>query len=112
MMSAGTAGLQLHVEVRIRPDAIEDFLACVTTLVATALAEPGVVSYQVGRLLGPPGGFLFLERYVDEPALAAHLATQACQDYVAALPGWLVEAATARIEHITPAQQLVIEATV
>ena len=50
--------------------------AALTTMRTLSRAEPGNLDYQVLRDPQEPGRFVLYERYVDEAAFQAHLATE------------------------------------
>jgi quinol monooxygenase YgiN len=96
-----TESLLLTVAVDIDPAHLGDFHDAVDDLTRTAAEEPGVLEYRVTQELGYQNRFVFIERYVDQDALAAHQQTPACAAYVAALPGWLARPTAAVVDAAT-----------
>jgi quinol monooxygenase YgiN len=73
---------ELHVVATIPAKAgSEDGIrAALTTLAEATRQEPGCVSYDLHESASAPGTFVTLERWTDQAALEAHLAS----DHVAA----------------------------
>jgi quinol monooxygenase YgiN len=76
----------VHALLPIRPDARADFLAAASDAVQAGNAEPGVLEYHLQESVANPNTFTLTERYVDQAALDAHLASEAAATAIAALP--------------------------
>jgi len=79
--------------------ALADILAA---CVAPSRAETGCLTYRLHRDRGRPGRFVFIERWADAAAFAAHQATPHFQALVAAVG-----------DHVeTPPEVMVVEAII
>lgn len=67
--------LVVHVQVRVRPGRVEDFLAATLVNARASLAEPGVVRFDVLQDQADPAHVILTEVYRDEEASAAHKLT-------------------------------------
>jgi (4S)-4-hydroxy-5-phosphonooxypentane-2,3-dione isomerase len=67
--------LIVHVQVRVRPDRVEDFVAATLVNARASLAEPGVLRFDVLQDRADPGHVVLVEVYRDEEAPAAHKLT-------------------------------------
>jgi (4S)-4-hydroxy-5-phosphonooxypentane-2,3-dione isomerase len=82
--------LVVHVQVRVRPGRVEDFLAATLVNARASLAEPGVVRFDVLQDQADPAHVILTEVYRDEEASAAHKLTPhyaAWRDSVAEMMG-------------------------
>ena len=86
--------LVVHAVLPIRDDAREDFLGAVGQLIEPTREEPGVLEYGLHESVESPGTFTMVERYVDDAAFDAHLATAHFQAAAGGLAGWLAGAPT------------------
>lgn len=80
--------LVVHVQVRVRPDRVEDFLAATLVNARASLDEPGVLRFDVIQDQADPAHVVLVEVYRDEAAAAAHKDTahyQTWRDAVAEL---------------------------
>ena len=78
--------LVVHVDVGVRPQDLDAFLAATDQNARASRDEPGVVRFDVLRDRDDPGRVLLVEVYRDEAASAAHKDTthyQAWRDAVA-----------------------------
>ena len=63
-----------HVELRVRPEQLDNFRTLTAEMVAVTRREPGVLSYQ--RFVSEDGTTVYAcERYSDSGAAVAHLET-------------------------------------
>jgi quinol monooxygenase YgiN len=63
-----------HVELAVKPSALEDFRALTGEMVEATRGEPGVLSYE--RFVSADGMVVHVyERYADSAAAVAHLRT-------------------------------------
>ncbi len=60
----------------VRPGEEEQVASALRNMRAPSRAEPGNLEYQVLRDPRQPGRFVLYERYADEAAFQAHLATE------------------------------------
>lgn len=67
--------LVVHVDVRIRPERIGDFLAATVINARASLAEPGVLRFDVIQDQSDPAHAVLVEVYRDDEASAAHKLT-------------------------------------
>lgn len=67
--------LVVHVEVRVRPELIEEFLAATLTNARASLQEPGVLRFDVVQDRADPAHVVLVEVYRDDAAAAAHKET-------------------------------------
>jgi quinol monooxygenase YgiN len=66
------AELGLTAEVTAKPEYIEPLRAALMMLIAPSRAEDGCLQYDLYEDRGQPGHFIFIERWRDAAALAAH----------------------------------------
>ena len=64
----------LMVELRGRPERLEELESTLRSLAAAARAEPGIACYAVQCRADRPDAFLLCEWYRDEAAWEAHMA--------------------------------------
>ncbi len=65
----------LMVEVRVRPERREEFLAAISANAeASVRDEPGCLRFDVCSVAADPDRFVFYELYADADAFAAHRA--------------------------------------
>lgn len=57
---------------RADESAVERVASALAAMVEPTLAEPGNLTYRVGRVVGDPAEFVLVEEYVDEAAFEAH----------------------------------------
>jgi (4S)-4-hydroxy-5-phosphonooxypentane-2,3-dione isomerase len=67
--------LVVHVQVRVRPGRVEDFLAATLVNARASLAEPGVLRFDVLQDQADPAHVILTEVYRDKEASAAHKLT-------------------------------------
>jgi autoinducer 2-degrading protein len=67
--------LVVHVQVRVRPGQVEEFLAATLVNARTSLAEPGVLRFDVIQDEADPAHVVLVEVYRDADASAAHKLT-------------------------------------
>jgi len=80
--------LVVHVEARVKPEAVESFRRATLENAARSREEPGVVRFDVVQDREDATRFVFVEVYRGEPAAAAHKETahyRAWRDAVAPL---------------------------
>jgi (4S)-4-hydroxy-5-phosphonooxypentane-2,3-dione isomerase len=80
--------LVVHVHVRVKPGAVEEFRRATLENAAASLREPGVARFDVVQDQEDPARFVLVEAYRDAAAPAAHKETahyQAWRDAVAPL---------------------------
>jgi quinol monooxygenase YgiN len=69
------------------------------SLVAPSRLEPGCLAYELHHDIERPGSFMFYEKFADQGALDAHLATdhfKAFQSYLSANDGLIATQAVTR----------------
>ncbi len=67
--------LVVHVNVRVLPERIDEFLAASVVNARASLAEPGVLRFDVIQDQADPGHVVLVEVYRDAEAPAAHKLT-------------------------------------
>ena len=67
--------LVVHVEARVKPEAVEAFHRATLENAAKSRQEPGVVRFDVAQDLEDPTRFVLSEVYRDHAASAAHKET-------------------------------------
>jgi (4S)-4-hydroxy-5-phosphonooxypentane-2,3-dione isomerase len=67
--------LVVHVQVRIRPGRVDDFLAATVLNARASLAEPGVLRFDVLQDQADPAHVVLVEVYRDADAAGAHKQT-------------------------------------
>jgi autoinducer 2-degrading protein len=63
------------IDIRIKPDRVQDFLASSLRNHRGSILEPGVLRFDVLQSQEDPARFLLYEAYRDEPATQAHKET-------------------------------------
>lgn len=81
--------LIVHATLPILPEKREEFLAGAGGLVEASNAEEGVLEYRLVESVEAPNTFMMVERYVDEAAFGAHLASPHFGGAAQHLAGWL-----------------------
>ena len=80
--------LVVHVQVRVRPEAIEAFKQATLENARQSVQEPGVAAFDVVQQQDDPARFVLVEAYRTPEAPAAHKETrhyQVWRDAVAAM---------------------------
>ena len=67
--------LIVHVQVRVKPEAVEAFQRATLENAQRSLTEPGIARFDVLQDAADPSRFLLVEVYRDESAPAEHKAT-------------------------------------
>jgi autoinducer 2-degrading protein len=67
--------LVVHVQVRVDPDRVPDFLTATQANARASLAEPGVLRFDVVQDQADPAHVVLVEVYRDEQAAADHKTT-------------------------------------
>ena len=67
--------LVVHVQVRVRPDRVDEFVAATLANARASVQEPGVVRFDVVQDKADPAHVVLVEVYRDDDASAAHKAT-------------------------------------
>jgi autoinducer 2-degrading protein len=67
--------LVVHVDVRVRPDRVAEFLAATLVNARASVEEPGVLRFDVIQDRDDPSHVVLVEVYRDAEAPAAHKAT-------------------------------------
>jgi len=68
--------LIVHVQVRVKPEAIEAFKQATLENARNSINEPGVAAFEVVQQQDDPTRFVLVEAYRTPEATAAHKATQ------------------------------------
>jgi quinol monooxygenase YgiN len=88
--------------VQAMPDARAEVLRLSLEHVHRSRSEPGCLLHSVHEDVEVPGRFVFLEHWVDRPALDAHFRVPESGAFVAALGGLAAEPPTLEIYDATP----------
>jgi len=67
--------LIVHVQVRVKPEAIEAFRKATIENATASLKEPGIARFDFVQQRDDPARFVLVEAYRDENAPAAHKET-------------------------------------
>jgi len=86
----------VHVQVRVKPDAVEAFRAATLDNAAASRKEPGVVRFDVVQELGDPARFVLVEVYRGEAGSAAHKETAHYRSWRDAVAPLMAEPRSAR----------------
>ena len=86
--------LVVHVQVRVKPEDAEAFLAETRRNAAASLREPGVRRFDVLRDESDPGHVVLNEVYVDQSAADAHKQTEHYARWRDAVAGMMAEPRT------------------
>ena len=65
----------VHVQVRVRPDRVDEFVAATLANAKASAQEPGVVRFDVLQNRADRAHVVLVEVYRDDAAAAAHKAT-------------------------------------
>jgi len=65
----------VHVQVRVKPDRVDGFVAASLANAKASVQEPGVVRFDVIQDKADPTHVVLVEVYRDDDAAAAHKAT-------------------------------------
>lgn len=68
---------ELHVvaTIPVKPEAVDQVRPALTELVAATRGEEGCLAYDLFESAAAPGTFVTVERWTDQAALDAHMAT-------------------------------------
>ena len=86
----------LHVQVHVKPDAIEAFRAATLANASGSVKEPGVVRFDVFQDKDDPTRFALIEVYKNLEAHAAHRETAHYKAWRLAVDDLMAEERTAR----------------
>lgn len=73
--------LIVHVDIQVKPEYIEEFIAATRENVQQSQKEPGIYRFELIRSNEDPGNFMLIEIYRDEDAPAAHKKTSHYQTW-------------------------------
>jgi autoinducer 2-degrading protein len=79
------------VDVRVKPDHIDDFIAATKRNHEGSIQEVGNLRFDVCQLDSDPTRFVLYEAYVSEEAAAAHKETAHYQSWKDAVANWMAE---------------------
>jgi autoinducer 2-degrading protein len=97
--------LVVHVQVRIRPDRVEDFVAATLVNARASVQEPGVLRFDVIQDQADPAHVVLVEVYRDADASAAHKETQHYATWRDAVVGMMAEPrASTKFSAVFPAE--------
>jgi len=64
--------LIVHVQVQVKPDSVEAFIAATKKNAAASLKEPGIARFDVVQAIDDPTRFVLVEAYRNAEAPARH----------------------------------------
>jgi quinol monooxygenase YgiN len=67
--------LIVHVQIRVKPESVEDFIAATKANARASVQEAGIARFDFCQQAGDPTSFILIEAYRTEAATAAHRAT-------------------------------------
>ena len=67
--------LVVHVDIQVKPEAVEAFVAATLANAAASRQEPGIAQFDLLRLRGEADRFTLVEAYRDDQAPARHKET-------------------------------------
>jgi len=67
--------LAVHVNIQVKPDSIDAFIAATEENARNSLQEPGIARFDFVQDRDDPGHFMLVEVYKDAAAPAAHKET-------------------------------------
>ena len=73
--------LVVHIQVRVKPEAVEAFIAATLANAKESVKEPGIARFDVSQNQDDPTRFLFVEAYRTAEAPAAHKETKHYQTW-------------------------------
>jgi len=65
----------VHIQVHVKPDSVDAFVAATRENARASLGEPGIARFDVAQAIEDPTRFVFVEVYRSAEAPAAHKAT-------------------------------------
>ena len=86
----------IHVQVHVKPDAVEAFRAATLANASGSVKEPGVLRFDVFQDKDDPTRFVLVEVYRNVEAQAAHRETPHYQAWRVAVDDLMAETRTAR----------------
>ena len=96
----------VHVQVHVKPDAVEAFRAATLDNARHSVKEPGVARFDVIQSVDDPTRFVLVEVYRSPEAQAAHKETAHYPRWRDAVAGMMAEPRTSsRFVNVFPADQ-------
>jgi len=95
-MTTTASLLAIHVQVRVKPDAVEAFLGATLANARASVREPGVARFDVMQDRDDPTRFVLIEVYRSAEAPAAHKETEHYRVWRDAVADLMAEPRTAR----------------
>ena len=65
----------VHVDIQVKPEALEVFVAATLTNAQAGRLEPGIAQFELLRVRDQPDRFVLVEAYRDDQAPARHKET-------------------------------------
>src|SRR6185369_3894303 len=84
--------LVVHVQVHVKPEAVEEFKLATLANARESLREPGIARFDVVQQQDDPTRFVLVEVYRTPEAPAAHKETKHYQTWRDAVAPWMAEA--------------------
>jgi (4S)-4-hydroxy-5-phosphonooxypentane-2,3-dione isomerase len=86
----------VHVQIQVKPDAVEAFRAATVANARASLREPGVARFDVMQDLDNPTRFVLVEAYRSPAAVAAHKETAHYLTWRDTVADWMAEPRSSR----------------
>jgi len=95
--------LIVHVNVLVKPEGVDAFIAATRKNAAASLTEPGIARFDVIRDAQSPNHFVLVEVYRDANATAEHKATAHYAEWRDTVADLMLEPRTSiRFENVCP----------
>jgi len=83
--------LIVHVQVRVKPEAVDSFREATIENAQQSIQEPGIARFDVVQRQDDPGQFVLVEVYRDDQAAAAHKETAHYKKWRDTVAGMMAE---------------------
>jgi quinol monooxygenase YgiN len=77
----------INARIKVKPEAIEQFLALGKTMVENSNSEPGCLIYTLYQEVGYPQSFIFYEVYENQDAVNIHNASEHFKTFIEQVSG-------------------------
>ena len=96
----------LIVNIRVKPERVEEFKAAITENASNSVREPGVARFDVMQQMDDPAHFTLVEAYRTPEAVAAHKETAHYLKWRDTVTDWMAEPRTsAKFVNVFPGDQ-------
>jgi len=98
--------LVVHIQVRVKPECVQDFLNATIANARESLKEPGIARFDVVQQQDDPTRFVFTEVYRTAEAPAAHKETKHYQLWRDTVAPMMAESrSSVKFENVFPENQ-------